>query len=57
MSLVVLSAALAEVLDVPVEFYDIDVEPIWDRRGGFFLVNGHVNLNLMPPEDNKTVLL
>ncbi|MGB6135592.1 MAG: tetratricopeptide repeat protein [Shewanella sp.] len=57
MSLVVLSAALAEVLNVPVEFYDIDVEPIWDRRGGFFLVNGHVNLNLMPPEDSKTVLL
>ncbi|GGP52036.1 hypothetical protein GCM10009347_18790 [Shewanella algicola] len=56
MSLVVLSAALAEALDVPVEFHDIDVEPIWDRRGGFFLVNGHVNLNLMPPEDNITVL-
>ncbi len=56
MSLVVLSAALADVLNVPVEFNDIDVEPIWDRRGGFFLVNGHVNLTLMPPEDNHTVL-
>lgn len=57
MSLVVLSAALADVLNVPVEFYDIDVEPVWDRRGGFFLVNGHVNLSLMPPENTHTVLL
>jgi Tfp pilus assembly protein PilF len=56
MSLVVLSAALADVLKVPVEFYDIDVEPIWDRRGGFYLVNGHVNLSLLPPVNNNIVL-
>jgi len=56
MSLVVLSAALAEVLNVPVEFYDIDVEPIWDRRGGFYLVNGHVNLRLLPPVNHNMVL-
>ncbi|WP_350431656.1 hypothetical protein ABIS04_15600 [Shewanella sp. H8] len=56
MSLVVLSASLADVLNVPVELYDIDVEPFWDRRGGFYLVNGHVNLSLLPPEDSHTVL-
>ncbi|WP_445777602.1 tetratricopeptide repeat protein [Shewanella sp.] len=56
MSLVVLSAALADVLKVPVEFYDINVEPIWDRRGGFFLVNGHVNLSLLPPENTQSVV-
>ncbi|WP_392341436.1 tetratricopeptide repeat protein [uncultured Shewanella sp.] len=56
MSLVVLSAALADALNVPVEFNDIDVEPVWDRRGGFYLVNGHVNLRLLPPRANNTVL-
>ncbi|RPA23723.1 hypothetical protein EGC78_18745 [Shewanella frigidimarina] len=56
MSLVVLSAALADALNVPVEFNDIDVEPVWDRRGGFYLVNGHVNLRLLPPRSNNTVL-
>jgi Tfp pilus assembly protein PilF len=56
MSLVVLSAALADVLNVPVEFHDIDVEPIWDRRGGFYLVNGHVNLSLLPPVNSNIVL-
>ena len=52
----VLSAALADVLNVPVEFYDIDIEPVWDRRGGFYLVNGHVNLSLLPAKDSHTVL-
>lgn len=56
MSLVVLSAALADVLNVPVEFYDIDIEPVWDRLGGFYLVNGHVNLSLLPAKDSHTVL-
>ncbi|MGX9460021.1 tetratricopeptide repeat protein [Shewanella sp. A14] len=56
MSLVVLSAALAEILGVPVEFNDIDVEPVWDRRGGFYLINGHVNLSLFPPENTHVVL-
>ncbi|AZG74554.1 tetratricopeptide repeat protein [Shewanella livingstonensis] len=56
MSLVVLSAALADALNVPVEFNDIDVEPVWDRRGGFYFVNGHVNLRLLPPTASNTVL-
>ncbi|MGZ9897360.1 tetratricopeptide repeat protein [Shewanella gaetbuli] len=56
MSLVVLSAALAEVLNVPVEFQDIDVEPIWDKRGGFYLVNGHVNLLLFPTKNSNALM-
>ena len=55
MSLVVLSAALADAFNIPVEFQDIDVEPIWDKRGGFYLVNGHVNLFLSPAIDANVV--
>ncbi|WP_119967652.1 tetratricopeptide repeat protein [Shewanella japonica] len=51
MSLVVLSTAIAEALNVPVKYQDIDVEPIWDRRGGFYLVNGHVNMKLLHRDD------
>ncbi|WP_228768339.1 tetratricopeptide repeat protein [Shewanella sp. TC10] len=54
MSLVVLSTAIAEVLGVPVKFQDIDVEPIWDRRGGFYLVNGHVNMKLLHVDQPNT---
>lgn len=55
MSLVVLSAALADLFNVPVEFQDIDVEPVWDRRGGFYLVNGHVNLYLSPVHETNAI--
>ncbi|WP_285164324.1 tetratricopeptide repeat protein [Shewanella goraebulensis] len=54
MSLVVLSTAIADVLDVPVKYQDIDVEPIWDRRGGFYLVNGHVNMKLLHRDQANT---
>ncbi|QIR15550.1 tetratricopeptide repeat protein [Shewanella aestuarii] len=54
MSLVVLSAALADVFNIPVEFQDIDVEPVWDKRGGFYLVNGHVNLLFSPVAESNT---
>ncbi|MCK8043890.1 hypothetical protein MSG37_03255 [Shewanella sp. 1CM18E] len=53
LSLVVLTAALAEVVDVKVEFQDIGIPPIWDRQGGFYLVNGHINLVLLPQEKDN----
>ncbi|WP_394131231.1 tetratricopeptide repeat protein [Shewanella maritima] len=56
MSLVVLSAALADEFGIPVKFQDIEVEPVWDKRGGFYLVNGHVNVKMMPRNEMNTVL-
>ena len=53
MSLVMLTAALAQVLNVDTEFQDIAVQPVWDRQGGFYLINGHVNLRLLPTKDNN----
>ncbi|GIU22004.1 hypothetical protein L2719_01075 [Shewanella schlegeliana] len=50
LSLVVLTTALAEELGVKVEFQEIDIPPVWDRQGGFYLVNGHINLKLLPQE-------
>ncbi|MPY23475.1 tetratricopeptide repeat protein [Shewanella sp. YLB-07] len=48
MSLVLLTAALADVVGVDVEFQDIEVPPVWDKQGNFYLINGHVNLRLIP---------
>lgn len=48
LSLVVLTAALAKELGVKVEFQEVDIPPVWDRQGGFYLVNGHINLKLLP---------
>ncbi|WP_299801778.1 hypothetical protein [uncultured Shewanella sp.] len=50
LSLVVLTAALAKELGVKVEFQEIDIPPVWDRQGGFYLVNGHINLKLLPQD-------
>ncbi|WP_259650745.1 MULTISPECIES: lipopolysaccharide assembly protein LapB [unclassified Shewanella] len=54
LSLVVLTAALAKELDVKVEFQEIDIPPVWDRQGGFYLVNGHINLKLVAQEKGHT---
>ncbi|NMH65436.1 tetratricopeptide repeat protein [Shewanella salipaludis] len=55
MSLVVLTTALADILKLNVEWQDIDVQPVWDKQGDFYLINGHVNLRLLPPSNLDTV--
>ncbi|MCE9685529.1 hypothetical protein LZP73_04760 [Shewanella sp. AS16] len=55
MSLVVLTTALADILKLNVEWQDIDVQPVWDKQGDFYLINGHVNLRLLPPSNQDTV--
>lgn len=50
LSLVLLTAGLAQELGVKVEFQEVDIPPVWDRQGGFYLVNGHINLKLLPQD-------
>lgn len=57
MSLVLLTAALADELGVDVEFQDIEVPPVWDKQGNFYLINGHVNLRLLPGIARDTVFV
>ncbi|WP_417345363.1 tetratricopeptide repeat protein [Ferrimonas sp.] len=49
MSLVVMTAALAKELHLEVEYQLVKSPPIWDRRGGIYLVNDHVNIKLEAP--------
>ncbi|MFV7769038.1 tetratricopeptide repeat protein [Shewanella marisflavi] len=56
LSLVLLSASLADALGVDVEFQEVDVPPVWDKAGDFYLVNGHINLRLIPRESSETFL-
>jgi len=57
LSLVLLTSALADVLQVKVEFQEVEVPPVWDKQGDFYLVNGHINLRLLPPQNSDTVHL
>lgn len=56
LSLVLLSASLADALGVDVEFQEVEVPPVWDKAGDFYLVNGHINLRLIPRETSDTFL-
>ncbi|MCH1929514.1 hypothetical protein L9G16_04915 [Shewanella sp. A25] len=55
MSLVVMTSALASLFNIGTEFQDIAIEPVWDKQGNFYLINGHVNLRLLPAENTGTV--
>jgi cytochrome c-type biogenesis protein CcmH/NrfG len=45
MSLVIMTAAFARELNIPVRFQSVDMES-WTRSGDFYLLNGHVNIML-----------
>ncbi len=55
LSLVLLTASLADILNVPVQFQEVDVPPVWDKQGDFYLINGHINIKLHPANSMKSV--
>lgn len=46
LSLVLMTAALAKELGVPVRYQSVFVDPTWSRSGNVYLSVGHVNLSL-----------
>ena len=46
LSLVIMSAAFAKYLDLPVSFQSVAVDELYTRSGGLTLASGHVNLVL-----------
>jgi len=48
LSLVIMTAAFAKALDLPVRFQHAFVDETWSRQGNVYLSIGHVNLTLGP---------
>lgn len=46
LSMVIMTAAIAKHLDIPFKVQNIKTAPMWDRDGGLYLLNGHVNIQL-----------
>ncbi len=46
LSLVIMTAALANELNIPVVFQDVPVDAAWSRSGDLYFNSGHVNLKL-----------
>lgn len=54
MSLVLMTAAFARHLNVPVRFNNVYLEESWTRSNGIFFVAGHVNVSLARPMGSQT---
>ena len=46
LSLVIMTAAFAKHLGLPVRYQNVLVEPTWSREGGLYFASSHVNLSL-----------
>ena len=46
LSLVIMTAAFAKALDLPVHYQSVAVDEEWSRNGGLYLTSGHVNIAL-----------
>lgn len=46
LSMVIMSVAIAKHLNIRYKIYDIEASPVWNKNGGIFLLNGHVNVQL-----------
>lgn len=55
LSMSIMTYALATEAGYDVRFQDIDIPEYWTRRGGYNLLNGHVNLQLLPKPDLHTM--
>jgi tetratricopeptide (TPR) repeat protein len=55
MSLVIMTAAFAKELNMPVRFQSVDMES-WSRNGDFYLLSGHVNIMLGSRTDMSDIL-
>lgn len=46
LSLVVMTAAFARQLGVPVQYRSVHVDEVWSRTGDLFFLSGHINISL-----------
>jgi Flp pilus assembly protein TadD len=49
LSLVIMTAAFAKALDLPVRYQEVVTDESWSRVADFYFLSGHVNLSLSPP--------
>jgi Tfp pilus assembly protein PilF len=55
LSLVIMTAAFAKHLDVPLEYRSVAVPDTYSRSGELYMASRHVNLSLGPPTSTKAV--
>ena len=51
LSMSIMTFAMAEEAGFGVKFQQVDIPEYWTRRDGFSLLNGHINLRMLPKAD------
>lgn len=57
LSLTIMAYSLAKEAGFKARFQDIQIPEYWERREGYSMLNGHVNLHLFPGSGDGTVYL
>lgn len=57
LSLSIMAYSMAKEAGFSVRFQDIDIPEYWTRRDGFSLLNGHINLKVMPRPTSNVIQL
>jgi tetratricopeptide (TPR) repeat protein len=55
LSLVILTAAMAKAMAIPVQYQSVFVEETWSRSQGLTFYDGHVNISLRPTKSNGRI--
>ena len=55
LSLVIMTAAFAKALDLPIEYQKVFVDDAWTRAGNMYLAIGHVNITLGKRKTDEVV--
>jgi tetratricopeptide (TPR) repeat protein len=55
LSLVILTAAMAKQLGIPVQYQSVFVEETWSRSQGLTFYDGHVNISLRPTKSSGRI--
>jgi Tfp pilus assembly protein PilF len=56
LSLVIMTAAIARYLDVPVRFQSVASDRFWSRVGGMYFASSHINVTLNPNQFGRYVI-
>lgn len=57
LSLSIMTYSLAKYAGMNVRFQDVEIPEYWTRRDGYSLLNGHVNLRLLPKTASNVIQL
>lgn len=57
LSMSIMTYAMADYANMDVTFQDVDIPEFWTRNQGYSMLNGHINLKIMPRNEHSTIFI